>query len=441
MLLLNVQNLNPLGRLILITRLLVCLGAAAFAVSVPGETLEEAFDIALQQDARLAASRHQVLAAEFGLAAAQGLAKPQVSLEALYNRLSDDPAFRIKIAPLPSTVLPFAQAESTLLHAGVTLPLYTGGRLTHAANAADAQLLAAHTDVERTRQDIKFSVAEAYVGVLRARHLLELAESGVITLTAHLRDVNAFLEHGLVARSDALAASAAEAAARQDQMRAATALELAQASYNRLLGRPMDSPVRIDDLAQSQTANAVSEPGPSGSGPRPELVGLTHQADALTLQSKASRAAGLPQVVLTAGYSQLQNRYLDKEQLWNLGIGMRWELFDGDVHRRQADALAARADAVSALRTDLESQIALQVLAANLLRDESDSRIPVAATAVAQAQENLRVARDRYQSGVGSHTEVLDAETLRIKSGSNYYSALYDHVLALQRVKRASGSL
>lgn len=158
-------------------------------------------------------------------------------------------------------------------------------------------------------------------------------------------------------------------------------------------------------------------------------------------QSAATRAAGLPQVVLNAGYNQLQNRYLDKEQLWNLGVGVRWELFDGNVHRRQADALAARAAAVSALRSDLESQIAFQVLAADLMRQESASRIPVAATAVEQAQENLRVSRDRYQSGVGSHTEVLDAETLRIKSGSNYFNALYDNVLAVQRLKRANGEL
>ncbi len=417
------------------------LSLTAFTVGGNAETLEQAFDTALQQDARLSASHHQVAAAEFGLAAAQGQAKPQMSVEALYNRFSDEPSFRVHISPLPATVLPFAQAESTLLHAGVTLPLYTGGRLTNAAKAADAQLSAAHTDVERTRQDIKLSVAEAYVGVLRAQRLLELADSGVVTLTAHLRDVNAFLEHGLVARSDALAARTAEASARQDQMRAATALEIAQAHYNRLLGRPMTTPVVIDDLAQPAVHTASAPQAPGTPAPRAELVGLAHQADALMFQSAATRAAGLPQVVLNAGYNQLQNRYLDKEQLWNLGVGVRWELFDGNVHRRQADALAARAAAVSALRSDLENQIAFQVLAADLMRQESASRIPVAATAVEQAQENLRVSRDRYQSGVGSHTEVLDAETLRIKSGSNYFNALYDNVLAVQRLKRANGEL
>lgn len=441
MLSLIVHQLNPLGWVTLIRRLVVLFSLAALTVGVSAETLEQAFDTALLHDARLSASRHQEAAAEFGLAAAQGLAKPHVSVEALYNRFSDEPAFRIELAPLPSTVLPFAQVESTLLRAGVSLPLYTGGMLTNTANAAGAQLLAAHADVERTRQDIKLSAAEAYVSVLRARRLLELADSGVVTLTAHLRDVTAFLEHGLVARSDELAAQAAQAAARQDQMRARTALEIAQASYNRRLGRPLTTPVIIDDLAHPTATNTVPTQEPGVSEPRAELVGLARQANALTFQAAAARAADLPQVVLTAGYNQLQNRYLDKEQLWNVGIGLRWELFDGDVHRRQADALAARAEAVSALRTDLESQIALQVHAANLMRDESESRIPVAATAVEQAQENLRVARDRYQSGVGSHTEVLDAETLRIKSGSNYFNALYDNVLAVQRVKRASGAL
>ena len=63
----------------------------------------------------------------------------------------------------------------------------------------------------------------------------------------------------------------------------------------------------------------------------------------------------------------------------------------------------------------------------------------VARQTTAQADENLRVARDRYQHQVGTNTEVLDAETLRIQAYTNLYDSTYQAVLASLRLRRAVG--
>ena len=85
--------------------------------------------------------------------------------------------------------------------------------------------------------------------------------------------------------------------------------------------------------------------------------------------------------------------------------------------------------------------IALQVRQAWLDLDETLKRIQVTHDALAQAEENLRVTSDRYREGVGTNTEVLDAETLRTRSHSNYYNAVYDAVLARIRLQYAAGEL
>ncbi len=58
-----------------------------------------------------------------------------------------------------------------------------------------------------------------------------------------------------------------------------------------------------------------------------------------------------------------------------------------------------------------------------MVRDEQNARERIAATkdAIAQAEENLRITRVRYQEGVGTATDVLDAITLRTLSETNYY--------------------
>ena len=96
---------------------------------------------------------------------------------------------------------------------------------------------------------------------------------------------------------------------------------------------------------------------------------------------------------------------------------------------------------MNSIRSDTASVISLQVRQTCLDIEETQKRIPVTRDALAQSEENLRVAKDRYREGVGTNTEVLDAETLRIRSYSNYYNAVYDAVIAKIHLKFAIGEL
>ncbi|MCA6215055.1 TolC family protein [Ideonella sp. B7] len=415
----------------------ILLAALAMGGPVRAETLNQAFEQALQVDGKLKASERQIGAAQSAVDAAQGLSLPSFAVDAAYNHWSEAPAVQATVPMLGTLQMPVMEVNGGVYRAGVSVPLYTSGALSRNTQAAEATLGAARSDTERTRQDLKLQVAEAYINVLRARSLLALAESGVQTLASHLKDVNAYLDKGLVARNDQLAAQAASDNARQDRIRARTAVQIAESAYNRLLGRPLTQPVAIDEITLTPADLATPDPGRT----RSEVTALIRQTEALRAQSEAARAQGGPQVVLSGGFNQMDNRYLAKEGLWNVAVGLHWSIFDGGVHRSQADALAARADAVAAQRADAETQVALQQHADRLLVDEAAARTEAAQSAVTQADENLRVARDRYQSGVGTNTEVLDAETLRLKSHNNLSNARYDHALAVQRLKRAFDAL
>ena len=74
-------------------------------------------------------------------------------------------------------------------------------------------------------------------------------------------------------------------------------------------------------------------------------------------------------------------------------------------------------------------------------RAAAENRIGVAESAVARADENLRVVRNRYQAGASTNVEVLDAEALREQSLSNHNDARFEVVLAKLRLARAIGSL
>ena len=104
-------------------------------------------------------------------------------------------------------------------------------------------------------------------------------------------------------------------------------------------------------------------------------------------------------------------------------------------------ALERREESQLSQRADLASQIALQVRSAWLTSHETRLRIPVTRAATAQADENLRVARNRYLQQRGTNTEVLDAEYSRVQSYDNFYNALYDSIVAGFELHRAVGDL
>ena len=130
-----------------------------------------------------------------------------------------------------------------------SVPLYTGGKLLRNIDAADAQLGAQRSEEFRTAMDLKLTVAEAYVGVLRAQKNLEVARSNVEQLTAFARDVSNRREQGLAIRSDELAAEVSLANAQLAEIQARTSLESAWATYNRYLCRPLSDEPTLEELS------------------------------------------------------------------------------------------------------------------------------------------------------------------------------------------------
>lgn len=420
---------------------LAALAAALFAGNAAAESLQQAWDTALSVDRGLKASRESTAAAASLLDAAKAARLPNVALEAGYTALGETPAAKVDFFG-QSLQMPLAQKGSAAYRAMATLPLYTGGRITRGIDAATAGLDAARLGESADTQNLKLRVADAYVNVLRASRMLKVTESHVASLQAHARDVGNLHEQGMVAKSDLLSVQVALADARQRQLQVANGLDLARAAYNRMLGRPLDRSVSLDELSPEATtpepSTALTERALER---RSELAALARQIEAMRHQAAAVRGETAPQVALSGGYGYQENRYQVHPGQWMVTLGARWNLFDGGVVSHRASAIERQAAALSQQRDELASLIGLQVRQTWLDVEETRKRLIVTQSAIAQAEENLRVARDRYANGLSTHTEVLDAETLRTGSEGNHANALSDAALAGLRLKRATGEL
>jgi outer membrane protein TolC len=227
-------------------------------------------------------------------------------------------------------------------------------------------------------------------------------------------------------------------------LRAANALHLATAAYNRWVGQPLNRAPDLDEPSNTPAADTgepLEQLVARALERRPELAALAAQQEKLEQSARSEGAQGLPQIALHAGYNHFDNQILDRENFASVGIGFQWRVFDSGQLKARTNALRSHARATGQQLADLRSVVALQVETALLNREEAVARIHVAAASAGQAEENVRVAKELYASGLGTNNQVLDAETLRVVALTNRDDAAFDALIAQFRLQRAMGEL
>ncbi|MDR1491299.1 MAG: TolC family protein [Planctomycetaceae bacterium] len=421
--------------------------------TVYAENLEQAWAAATANSRKLHAERHQIQSNREVVHAARALRSPIISNQTAIVAMPESPRMTSHATislPPPFSILqplvPPITAETSLADKTfvtnstiAAVPLYAGGKIRSAIDAANAQVHASVAEYAASTQNVRMEITEIYFMVLRTRRLCEIAFQAENSLAQHERNSQKMLETRLVTRNVVLAAQTAKSLASQNTLRAKIAVQTAEAAYNRLLNRPLETPVELEEINIPPMLSDQPEIRDNAARNRSELTQLQSQAQALNAQSRIARADRLPQVVAGGSITYLENRSIDPNTLFAGGIGVSWTPFDGGASRAKQRAAAQGAMAVNQMREETRSLIELQVQTAVLAEQESRSRIQVAENGVNFAEENLRVVTMQFQSGLVNHTEVLDAQTLAANAQANYYNAVYDAILATYRLKRALG--
>ena len=413
------------------------------ANAAPGETLEEAWTIALSNSRQLQARRFETNSATYKIEAAKGLRRPKVANSTALTSLDKQPMFHtdLDLGPFGSLGLDMPMMDKDFMSSvtSVTVPLYLGGRV-HAMIQSASSLATALESGEKIEElDLKYKVAETYFLVLRVQQLLKVAQEAETTTASHEKDAQRLLSNGIVTKNVLLAAQVAHAEARQNVIKANNSLKLSEAAYNRLLWRSLDAPVLLQETDIPPVSTDLESLTATALRLRPELRALAAKSQALAAQSKVHRAARLPQVAIVGAHTYLEDKAINPNSNFSASLGMVWVPYDGGTSRAQQDSAMMEAQSAVKEREDAETGIQLQVYQCWLDEQNTRERVDVARTAVQQADENLRVVTRSFHEGLVNHTEVLDAQTLRTTAGVNYAHARYDAILATYHLHRAIG--
>jgi len=354
----------------------------------------------------------------------------------MHNDIYSDqpPTFMPTLAPVPYYYFYTNRFD-------IALPIYTGGKVESAIDQAQIGLEMSDLRLEATKQQLRLETTTAYFQVLQTRNQLEVARRTVDDFTAHLRNIIAQYNVGNVAKFDILQTKVQLANAEDGLIRAQNSYDLAVANLNKIIGLPMDSQLKLkEDLAYREYNLTLDDSIKYALKNRPEMLQAQKAIASAQDQLKIARSGNSPTISLvgTNMWSDFTFPGLNNAN-WTVGFSLQMNLLDAgltkaQIQQAQADVTMAREQA-----QQTSDNIKLEVRQAFLRLKEAEKRIETNSVVLEQAEENLRLAKERYDNGVGTNLDVIDAELGLAQSKTNYIQALYDYNVSKAQLDKAMG--
>lgn len=341
--------------------------------------------------------------------------------------------------------------------AGITLtqPIYAGGKILSAQRLARIGAEAAGERLRLTRAEVLAEADNAYWTLVAVRRKVRMTEQYMALMDTLLRQTKASVRSGMAMDNDLLRIEARRSEIIYQLHRARNGADLCRMSLCQIIGVEADT-----ELVPTDTLFVAEAPGALDAdiSARPELHLLRQQLDASEQQIRMTRADYLPQIGLSVGYTYYGNIKLHGisalpdgtpypfTQEFRDGIGaamlaVRIPIFHWGEGRKKTRR--ARLDLDNA-RLDLERNTRLLDLEAQqAIRNVEDGFrfVEAATTALRQAEENLRVMRNRHAASMAPLTDLLDAQTQWQQAQSNLIEAQTQYRIYRTEYLRATGQL
>jgi outer membrane protein len=438
---------------------------AASAQTAPVRlTLDEAISRGFEASDRLAEldARQEAMRAVESQREAGG--QPQVTAIASYMRTNHIEEFSVPTALGGSRVIYPDIPNNVRTRIDLQWPIYTGGRVGAQTRAAGAEAEAAGHDRDAARADLKLDVTRSFWAVITARASSDVVRQAVERTSAHLNDVRNQLAVGLIPPSDVLTTEAQHAHERMLSIEADNIFETASAEFRRLVGLAPDTPFElVADLSASRLADlkvgstTASRPGLVPQDPaisaavdtalasRAERKSLQFRITAAAERVTAASAGALPVLSALGGYDVARPnvRVFPLQDVWkpswDIGVNFRWSVFDGGRARAEtAEATALRRGAEARLR-DFDAGVRVEVRQRMADLSSAQASIEAAQSGVRAATEARRVLAERFNAGVATSTDVLNAQVALLQAELDLTRALANVQLAGARLDRAMG--
>ncbi len=452
--------MRQLTKMIFIISVLVYPSLAQQKLSL---TIDQAVQTGLENSKTLHTSQFKVVAADAKASETNTLGLPSVSFMGAYTRLSAvDPA----IIPFPSsgvvdnnptpghvslipTLYQFGAnvVNSYTLKTTVQQPLFTGGKISGAIDAAQYSADATKQDQKKDQADVLYNIKTAYWNLYRAIEFKKFIDENVEQMKSHAFDAENLFKQGLLTTNDVMKVRIQLSDALVRQIEAKNNVQLGMYMLNNTLGLPLQTEIEL-----ASTINVLDRKWDSTDQliqlafeKRPEILGMNARIKASEAGLTSARGNWWPQIYLVGdyNYNRPNTRIFPTADEFNgtwdvtLSISLNlWNWNQTGHQTTQAQAQLAQAQEGLSMTKD---GITLEVTQCYLNIQKAKEQKIVSEQEVTQAEENYRTMDGKYKQGLAANSELLDAEVALLQAKLTLTQSLVDYELAIAQLSKAIG--
>ncbi len=399
-------------------------------------TLQQALDLALRNNRQIQAARLTVDRSQTGIRQAQAAQAIQVGLTGTLQNQGSPLIIgeRSQFGNSSGT-----DASGTLQ---ATYNILSAGRNQSQVRAAEEQVRFDRLDLVRIEQLVRGQVNTAYYDLQSADSLVIINQAAVRDATRSLSDAQLQERAGVGTRFDILRAQVQLATANQDLTNAQGQQQTARKRIAQILV--------VDSNTEFRAADPVKELGSwsysledsiiTAFKNRPELQQQIALRSISEQQKIVAASADAAQVNLFANYTlgKSLTSSTSAQDNYSLGAQLSWNFFDGGSARAGADREQISQSIFENQFTTNRNQIRFEVEQAFFSLGSNQKNIGTATQALQQAEESLKLARLRFQAGVGTQTDVIQAQTALARSRGDRITAIINYNRALSNLRTAT---
>ena len=413
-------------------------------------SMTEAIHIAVEQNPEIKAARFQMDAVKSNAAKAQSGFYPQLNFAQSFNRTTNPMwAFGTKLNQATITQEDFDPARlndpdainNFTSNFSVSWSVFEGGRTKLGLEQAKQHLSVASLALERTRQNVISQTAKAYVGLVLAQKNIMVTKEALETSKANLKMIQSRYNSGFVVKSDLLRANVHIADLEQQWLLSESQFKIREAMLNTSMGSGTAYPLNpVTPLSiGSELSGTIDNWIVTALSKRPEIKNLRLEEEIAKKEVEKSRAGHYPDLNLVGNYEINSEDFSDSADNYTIGAVMQINLFSGNRITEETKAAKSLLRRVEEIQKSTELGIKVQVREAFLKAKCARKRIGVAKTAADQAEEVLRIVNNRYNNGLLTIVDLLDAELAHQQARTNYFKALHDYKVARVDLELAAG--
>jgi outer membrane protein len=315
--------------------------------------------------------------------------------------------------------------------------------------ARDAAMDLARKTAEVTQEQIKANIHKIYYQLVVGRQQATTIDANIGRIEKLLSDTREIYKNGFAERLDVNKAEVTLTNLKTEKLRVENQLQVGLAGLKLLMGMPVtDQLVLTDTLSEAELKDNIVESSYAYAD-RKEYQQLELAGKLGVYNVKRYQLSRLPTVAAFGTYSKNAQRnkfdFFDSDQPWFttalVGLKISVPIFEGNA--KNARIRRAQLE-LQQTRNNMEN---LKLLIDNEV-EQSRINMRSALASLEFQKKNMELAeqvydqtKKKYEQGLGSNLEITNAQTEMRIAQNNYYSSLYDAIIAKVDFLRATGKL